>query len=413
MAIGANTAALNAAKTAAAAAAAAEAAKNPLKNKAVMPTAPDGTHYTWIGGTTSGQWTLYKNPVVSTPVVGTTLPAGGGGGTGYSGSGTAADPFTSNGSPFTGTLGGVKYVNGVSSNVGSDVPVVIPPGGSINANPGALQIITDALKSAGLGSLSTNAWTMWNKGYDFNAIMDDPTNGIRASAEYKKVFPAMAQLNAMGEGITEGQYLDKVAADKELLKQFNMPPGVFDTPEYLGSLMTNHVNIVDLQKRLIAIQDSVMSLDPNVVKYAKDVFGLDSGHLMAWAADPKLALPIIQQQAEAMKIGGAAFAAGISAADVTRSETESLAAAGVTQAQAKQGFTNVAQMGQYAQELPGAIPNETVSTQDLINAQFGTSPEAIMKLNKAKQSKLAEYAQGGAFAATQAGVVGAGSAPSV
>jgi len=355
---------------------------NPLLDKSNKPEAPAGYEYAWIGGTNTGQYQLYKLP-----------PAAGGGGVGGGASGATVPVVTPVVTPA--------------------VTPTVTPGGSVNANPGALQIVTDALKQAGLGALSASAWAMWNKGYDFNAIMDDPTQGIRASAEYKKVFPAMAELNKMGEGITEGQYLDKVAADKELLKQYNMPPGIFDTPEYLGSLMTNHVNIVDLQKRLIAIQDTVMSLDPNVKKYAKDVFGLDDGHMMAWAADPTLALPIIQKQAEAVKIGGAAFAAGIAASDITQAESMSLANAGVTQAQAQQGFTNVAQMGQYSQALPGANPAETVTTQDLINAQFATSPEAITKLQKAKQSKLAEYAQGGQFAATQGGVTGLGTAPAV
>ena len=376
--------------------------------------APEGTYYQWhpfSGG--GGEWRTINIPGYVKLGSGVKNPADGSGAGVYSGSGSAADPFTLDGKPFSGSLGGVNYSNGVivKSGGSADSPVVVPPGGSINANTSALQIITDALKQAGLPSLAANAWTMWNKGFDFNAIMDDPVNGIRASADYKKVFPAMATLNAMGEGITEGQYLDKVAADKEILAKYNLPPGIFDTPDYLGSLMINHVNTVNLEKRLIAIQDSVLSLDPNVVKYAKDVFGLDAGHLMAWAADPKLALPVIQQQAEAMKIGGAAFAAGLAAQDITRTEAESLAAAGVTQQQAQQGFTNIAQMGQYKQALPGANPAETLTNEELINAQFATSPDAIMKLNKAKQSKLSEFAQGGQFAATQAGVVGLGNAP--
>ncbi|TSA56454.1 MAG: hypothetical protein D4R39_04255 [Methylophilaceae bacterium] len=440
-----NTQILANAQAAATAARAAEIAANPLLNKAVVPTdAPAGQHYTWIGGTTTGSWKLYKDIVIpgytpppaggddyttvggilnfkgspftgsyngSNYVNGKITTAGKSGSGVYTGSGTDADPFSLDGKPFNGSLGGSNYVNGVLVKTGGNTPVVIPPGGSVNANPGALQIITDALKAAGLGSLSASAWAMWNKGFDFNAIMDDPIQGIRASAEYKKVFPAMAELNAMGEGITEGQYLDKVATDKELLKQYNIPSGIFDTAEYLGSLMINHVNAVELQKRLIAAQDSVMSLDPNVRKYGKDVFGLDDGHLMLFALDPKMALPKIQEQAKAIQIGGAAFAAGLAAQDITKTEAESLAAAGVTQDQARQGFVNVAQMGQYKQALPGANPAETVTNEDLINAQFATSPDAIMKFQKAKQSKLSEFAQGGQFAATQAGVVGLGNAP--
>ena len=71
-------------------------------------------------------------------------------------------------------------------------------------------------------------------------------------------------------------------------------------------------------------------------------------------------------------------------------------------------------MGQYKQDLPGITnPAETLSNEDLINAQFAVSPEAILKLQKAKQTKVAEFAQGGQFAATQSGVTGIGSAPSV
>ena len=196
------------------------------------------------------------------------------------------------------------------------------------------------------------------------------------------------------------------------MKRYDIPSGVFDTKEYLGKLIANNVNQVDLEKRLIAVQDTVMSYDPSIVKYAKDTYGIGVGDLMAWALSPELALPVIEQQAKAMKIGGAAYAAGLAAQDITKSEAESLATAGVTQQQAQQGFTNVAQMGQYSQDLPGITnPAETVSTQDLINAQFATSPEAIVKVNKAKASKLSEYAQGGQFAATQTGLVGVGSAP--
>ena len=288
----------------------------------------------------------------------------------------------------------------------------VKPGGSANADPGALQIVTDALKMAGLGNLASKAWTMWNSGLDFNAIMDDPTNGIRASAEYKQNFPAMAALNAKGQGISEKQYLDKETADLELMKQYGIPTGVFDSKEYLGSLMTNNVTQVDLEKRLMAVQQTANSFDSNITNYAKDTYGLSTGDLMAYMLDPNKALPVIQQKAQAMQIGGAAYQQGFAGGlgingELSQTQAEALAAQGIDQGTAQKGFLNIAQEGQLAQALPGDTSG-SVTNQQLINAQFGVNAEDLTAVKKVQSKRVAEYQQGGAFAAGAAGASGLG-----
>jgi len=57
------------------------AASNPMFNKAVKPVAPAGFKYTWIGGTNTGQWQLYKLADV--------VPSNGGGGGGGGGGGSS------------------------------------------------------------------------------------------------------------------------------------------------------------------------------------------------------------------------------------------------------------------------------------------------------------------------------------
>lgn len=303
-------------------------------------------------------------------------PTGGGGGAGGTGDGTVQKTNTS------------STTNGVTQ--------------------GAKDAVNKLLSEFGMGGLTDEIWNQWTSGTTADQIMEY----VRKSGEYKTRFPAMATLNAAGRNISEAAYIGKEQADIELMKQYNIPSGVFDTKDYLGKLIANNVTQVDLQKRLIAAQDTVMSYDTSIIKYAKDTYGIGVGDLMAWALSPELALPVIQQQAKAMQIGGAAYAAGLAARDITKSEAESLATAGITQQQAQQGFTNIAQMGEYKQGMPGVTnPAEVVTSEDLINAQFATSPEAIVKVNKAKASKLAEYAQGGQFAATQAGLIGIGASP--
>jgi hypothetical protein len=65
-------------------------------------------------------------------------------------------------------------------------------------------------------------------------------------------------------------------------------------------------------------------------------------------------------------------------------------------------------MGQYQQALPGEA-SAALTEQQLINAQFGLNAPDIEAFKTAKQKKLSEFAQGGNFAATQAGIVGLGS----
>jgi len=372
----------------AAAAQTAYASQGPLFDKSNVPPldptlAKQGYYYQWVGGSSSGKWTLTNPPVT------------GGGNTGGGGGG-----------------GGNPVVTGTGSTGNGTTTPTVTPGGSINANPGALQIITDALSAAGLGSLATKAWSMWNQGYDMNAIMDDPTNGIRASAVYKQNFPAMAALNAKGQGISEAAYLAKENADLELMKQYGIPSGIFDTKDYLGSLMTNNVTTQDLQSRLQAVSDTVNSYDPSVKKYALDTYGLDSGHLAAWALDPTKALPVIQQQAKAVQIGGAAlmtkFAGGLGPnGELSTAQAEALAGAGVTQAQAQTGFNNIAQQGQLAQALPGDVSGN-VTNQQLINAQFGMNANDTMALKKVQQGRINEFNAGGAVVGNANGLAGLG-----
>lgn len=130
---------------------------------------------------------------------------------------------------------------------------------------------------------------------------------------------------------------------------------------------------------------------------------------MAFVLAPEIATPVIEQKAKAIQIGGAAFQAS---QKIAGEQAMQLAAAGVTGAQAQQGFGNIAQQQQLTQALPGDISG-SVTNEELINAQFGMSPEALAKARKVAGTRAAEFQQGGQFVAGQGGVTGLGSAPQV
>ena len=285
------------------------------------------------------------------------------------------------------------------------------PGAVANVNkndPGAMQIINDALNEAGLGELTANAWAMWNKGFDINAIMDDPVNGIRASKVYKARFPGMQALKDAGHAISESQYIAKEDADRGLLYQYlGDSAKVYDNHDSLGKIISGFKSTVELQSNLIAAHDSVLSGDPNTVQALKDMYGLTQEDLAAYWLNPDLATTDIQRRSAAGQLAGVSLRTG--SGPLSKAQAEGLYNQGITNAQAEQGFTAIGQEGQLKQALPGD-PAEVLTQQDLIDAHFGNKADAIAKVNRVRGNRVSEFQAGGDFAASQAGISGLGTA---
>lgn len=274
----------------------------------------------------------------------------------------------------------------------------------IGIGQSAKDIVNGFLKDAGMEALSGEAWKQWGAGTSAPQIMDY----IRGTSQYAAKFPAMKTLNSQGRNISEATYMAKEAADRDLLKSYGVPSGIFDTHEYLGSLMTNNVNQADLQQRLNDAQDTILSKDPSILKYGQDTYGLGVGDLMAGYLDPTLALPVIEQRSKAIKIGGSAIQAGFGT-ELSKGQSEALATQGITQAQALQGFTNLGQQTQFGQELKGD-ESGSLTQQQMIDAQFGSNAAAQTARQNVQAKRLATFNEGGNFASSQGGVTGLGSA---
>lgn len=295
-----------------------------------------------------------------------------------------------------------------SSQTTSGTPTFTPSA----SDESAIGAIADVLGSAGLGSVAQTAWAQLNSGVPASQIISDIRSGnpIYGNA-YAQRFPGMAALAAKGQAISEGTYISLEKSYTEVLKSAGIPSGTFDTTAYMGNLIANNINPTDLQSRVTAAQNSVLSLDPNIRQYALDTYGLDSGHLAAWALDPSQALPKIQQQAQAMQIGGAALQQGFKGAgangELTIAQSEALANQGISQSQAQAGFSNLAQETQFETQLPGDVAT-ALSNQQLINSQFKSNGSDVLAFQHLQQQKVNEFNQGGAIAADSSGIKGIG-----
>jgi hypothetical protein len=173
--------------------------------------------------------------------------------------------------------------------------------------------------------------------------------------------------------------------------------------------MVGNVSLNELNGRIQGAKEATYNMDPNTAARLAQDFGLTpgSGALASFFLDPTKALPLLQNQANAAKIGGQADNAGY--AGLGNDTTLALAQQGVTQAQAGQGFNALAHEQQLFQGLPGEqAPTITQKTQ--LDATFSGNADAQSQIEQRRQARQAQFADGGAFASTQQGMTGLGSA---
>ena len=269
----------------------------------------------------------------------------------------------------------------------------------------ATDIFLNGLGAMGLKDLASGVQGLVNQGIQAEGI----AAWVRSQPSYATRFPAMAALNAAGQGISESAYMQKEDTDRSLLYTYLGPNATaYDNYATLGSLISGFKSSVELQSNLQAYHDAVNS-SPETKAWLKSKYGLTDQDLIAYWLNPKTSADEIQLRMNASHIGGAALQTGFG--DITQSQAEALAHQNVTQSQAMQGFVNLGQQTQFNQQLPG---DETgsVTQQQSIDSQFGSNSASQLALRNIQAKRLAIFNEGGGLAASQNGVIGLGSANS-
>lgn len=227
---------------------------------------------------------------------------------------------------------------------------------------------------------------------------------IRETAEYAARFPAMAALRKNRVGFSEGDYVHY----ERSIREQNQAAGLTDDwndPQDIQKLLESNVSPAEYQARLQARQTAVWQSPPEVRQALQDYYGISAGQLTAFWIDPDRALPLIQRDLAAAQAGGSAQRTGFGQID--RDYAEHLADLGLTQQQLDVGFNKVAGMGQITQGLPGQQPG--IGTTTALQAQFDQNAQAQAQVEAAQADILNQFRRGGQPAATNRGVLGAGS----
>jgi hypothetical protein len=220
------------------------------------------------------------------------------------------------------------------------------------------------------------------------------------TAEFKARYPAFNELRQTGRGITVQDYQNYEKTMRETLQLWGIPQEMYGTPESIADLLRNDVSAAEASWRIEQAAQAAYSAPVEARNALTEMYGVGPGGMVAYWLDPDKAQPILERQWAASQIAGAAKRQEVG---VDVAEAERLASLGITQAQADQGFSDVAQMRGLTTEA-----GETVSQADLTAARFGTSQEAANKVERVRRGRVGQFQGGGGAAETQQGVSGLG-----
>jgi hypothetical protein len=148
------------------------------------------------------------------------------------------------------------------------------------------------------------------------------------------------------------EYVQYEDAYRQVIRAFGLKQ--FDNDEYVSRFLANDISITELTNRVTIAAKRVKDM-PNVVNELKSYYGsvIGDSDILGYVLDPKNELPRIERMVTAAEIGAAAQEQGLQVAGAKTSSleqiaAEDLAAYGVTQEQARQGYSTIAEL------LPGA-----------------------------------------------------------
>jgi len=274
----------------------------------------------------------------------------------------------------------------------------------------AYDLLYQQFSQYGLGALVTPLKDLITSG----ASPSEFTIKLRETEAYKKRFSANAErINKGLKAISEAEYLGLEDQYQNIMRNYGLPAdyyarGDMGTQEGFNKFIANDVSAAELEDRVMTAQSRVINANPEVLAALKSFYpDITNGDILAYTLDPTKALTDIKRKVTAAEIGGAAAQAGLG---ITGTRAGELGSAGITKAQAQQGFQTVAEVAPRGGQL-AEIYKQNPYTQTTAEAEvFGLagSTEAAKQRKKLTQLETAAFqgsAGAGAIARDRAGIL--------
>ena len=353
---------------------------DPLKDKSVKPEAPAGSHYTWIGGTTTGQWQLYKD-----------APSGGA----PAGGAPTGQVYTaSDGKQFTDQQAFAAY----QSNLTNTAALAQANTAAAQAQrQSAYDLLYQQFAQYGLGSLVE---PLKNMIQDAKVSPAEFSLALQNTDAYKQRFSANQDRIKNGlQALTPAQYIGLEDQYQNIMRQYGLPASYYQKTDALGTqagfnkLIANDVSPTELEDRVVTATQRLMNADPNVMNALKSFYpNITQGDVLAYTLDPTNALNDIKRKVSAAEIGGAALNQGLM---TSQASAEDLAKYGITKAQAQAGYEQIGKFLPVATNLSQIYQGQGVGpyTQQTAEQEvFGTAGSAAAAQQRKKLTQLEQAA---------------------
>lgn len=236
----------------------------------------------------------------------------------------------------------------------------------------AASALTTLFTSYGLATLAPSIVSYLKNGFSSDTV----SLLLQQTPEYKARFPANdARLKAGLSVLSPADYIATENSYRQVLSAAGLPVGFYDNDSDFTNWIAGDVSPTEIQGRVNIASDLINNADPNTVNAFKQFY--THGDLVAYTLDPSVAEPVLEKQYAAAQIAGQA---NLNAVGVTQGQAENLAAGGITQSQANQGFGLIGQEQGTVNDL-NSVYGKNVSTEDLINSVFLNQADATKKVN--------------------------------
>lgn len=263
----------------------------------------------------------------------------------------------------------------------------------------AFALLKEEFNRYGLGDLVGEIETLTAEGVSPSEF----SLRLRQTKPYRERFKANeARINSGLSALSEAEYISLEDQYQRVMRQYGLPRSFYSTgtqgrqPE-LEKFIAGDVSPAELEDRVQLAVNRVEKAAPEVIdaleKYYGGAGGISKSNLVAYVLDPQRALPEIQRKIQAAEIGGAAKTAGFSGLGAIRAEE--LAARGITQKQAREGYQTIAEVLPRATQLAniyGAEPyDQTTAEQEVFGLEGAAS--ARRKRQKLSGMEQAQFRQ--------------------
>ena len=222
---------------------------------------------------------------------------------------------------------------------------------------------------------------------------------LRQTTPYKSRFKANeARIGAGLAALSEAEYVSLEDQYQNVMRRYGLPANFYakdgqGRQANLEKFISGDVSPAELEDRVQLAVNRVEKAAPEILSALEDYYGgpggISKSNLVAYVLDPQRALPDIQRKIQAAEIGAAAETAGFGLGAL---RAESLAARGITQAQAQQGYQTAAEVLPRASQLANIYGAEKYDQTAAEQEIFGLEGAASAR-RKRQQLTAMEKAQ--------------------